>query len=233
MPLRIGDIEIEWTIVGVRRSFQPPIIAPLVYVDETELAQSIGHFDHADTIRIDTTADDAATHNSVLAEAESRLGAAGIEIRSTRTGAEDRRIFTERFNILTVILLVLAFLLGTVGGLGLMGTMSINVLERRREIGVMRAIGASNRSVMAIVVVEGVAIGLLSWVGALLVAQVLSRFMAYAVGMSFVKLPLSYMFDWRAPLMWIGIVVVIASLSSMLPAYSAVRMSVRETLAYE
>lgn len=233
LRMRIGAEETEWTVAGIRRSFQPPILPALVYVDGQELAQLIGRFDHTDTIRIETVGDDAVTQEATLEAVETRLAAAGIEIRSTRTGAEDRRIFTERFNILTVILLVLAFLLGTVGGLGLMGTMSINVLERRREIGVMRAIGASNRSVMAIVVVEGVAIGLLSWVGALLVAQLLSRFMAYAVGMSFVKLPLSYMFDWRAPLMWVGIVVLIATLSSMVPAYSAARMSVRETLTYE
>ena len=154
-------------------------------------------------------------------------------MRSTRTGAEDRRIFGERFNLLTVILLVMAFLLGTVGGLGLMGTMSINVLERRREIGVMRAIGASNGAVMRLVVVEGVVVGLMSWAGALVLAQPMSRLMSYAVGMAFLKRPLSYGFDWRAPLMWIVIVVVIAALSSLLPAWSAARISVRETLAYE
>jgi putative ABC transport system permease protein len=76
-------------------------------------------------------------------------------------------------------------------------------------------------------------IGLLSWIGALIVAQPLSRFMAYMVGISFVKLPLSYTFDWRAPWMWIIIVVLIAALSSIVPARSAARMSVHETLAYE
>ena len=233
LRLRLGDEELEWTIVGVRRSFQPPLAPALVYVDAAELAQVAGRYDHADTVRLQTTDDDAATQAAALAAAEARLAAAGIEVRSTRTGAEDRRIFTERFNILTVILLALALLLGTVGGLGLMGTMSINVLERRREIGVMRAIGASNGAVMRVVVVEGVAVGLMSWVGALIVAQPLSRFMAAAVGGAFLNRPLSYAFDWRAPLMWIAIVIVIAALSSLLPALSAARLSVRETLAYE
>ena len=233
LRLRIAGQETEWTIVGLRRSFQPPISPPLTYVDGAELAALIGRYGHADTLRLQTAAADEAGQAAALAEVQSRLTAAGVEIRSTRTGAEDRRIFSERFNILTVILMVLAILLGTVGGLGLMGTMSINVLERRREIGVMRAIGASNGAVMRVVLVEGVAVGLMSWAVGLLVSQPMSRLLAYMVGMSFVKLPLSYAFDWRAPLLWIVIVVVIAALSSLLPAWSAARLSVRETLAYE
>ena len=229
LRLRLGDEETDWTIIGVQRTFQPPIVPSLVHVDATELARVVGRHDHADTVRLQTVDDAAATQAAV----EARLAAAGIEVRSTRTGAEDRRIFGERFNLLTVILLVMAFLLGTVGGLGLMGTMSINVLERRREIGVMRAIGASNGAVMRLVVAEGVAVGLMSWAGALVLAQPMSRLMSYAVGMAFLKRPLSYGFDWRAPLMWIVIVVVIAALSSLLPAWSAARISVRETLAYE
>ena len=42
-----------------------------------------------------------------------------------------------------------------------MGTMSINVLERMREIGVMRAIGASNGDIQSSVIVEGMVVGLI------------------------------------------------------------------------
>ena len=233
LRLRIGDEDTTWTIVGVQRTFQPPIAPAQVYAIAGELSHIAGQHERADALRLQTRDDEAATQAKALAAVEERLTAAGIEVRSTRTGAEDRRIFSERFNILTVILLVLALLLGTVGGLGLMGTMSINVLERRREIGLMRAIGASNSAVMRVVVVEGVAVGLMSWLGALILSQPLSRLMAAAVGNAFLKRPLSYAFDWRAPLMWIVIVVVIAALSSLLPALSAARLSVRETLAYE
>ena len=57
-----------------------------------------------------------------------------------------------------------AALLAVVGGLGLAGTMSLNVLERTREIGVMRAVGGSDGSVRLIVVFEGLFVGILSWV---------------------------------------------------------------------
>ncbi|NIV28059.1 MAG: FtsX-like permease family protein, partial [Anaerolineae bacterium] len=70
---------------------------------------------------------------------------------------------TATTNILVAFLLVMAVLIAMVGGLGLMGTMSMNVLERTREIGVMRAIGASDRAILQLVIVEGMLIGVISW----------------------------------------------------------------------
>jgi putative ABC transport system permease protein len=233
LTLRIEGQEVTWRVVGVNQVFQPPIAPPVVYVNQPYFWRKLGGNNRIDTVRIRTVQQDPATHARVAQEVEERLQAAGVGIRSTRTASEDRRIFTERFNIITVILMIMAFLLATVGSLGLMGAMSINVLERKREIGVLRAIGAANRSVLQIFVVEGVVIGLLSWVGALLLSQPISRVLSWQVGMNFARLPLSYVYDLRAPLLWLVIVVVVAALASLLPAYSAARLAVRETLAYE
>ena len=50
----------------------------------------------------------------------------------------------------------MALLIVAVGGISLASTMSMNVLERTREIGVMRAIGARNADILQMVIVEGV-----------------------------------------------------------------------------
>jgi putative ABC transport system permease protein len=163
----------------------------------------------------------------VTQQVEETLQRAGISVRSTNNASEDRAIFSERFNIITTMLLIMAFLLATVGSLGLMGTMSINVLERRREIGVLRAIGASDKAVIRLL------ISLISWVGALILAQFMSRILSYAVGMNFAKLPLSYVFDLAALPLWLAIIVTVAALASLVPARGAARLSVRETLAYD
>jgi putative ABC transport system permease protein len=120
-----------------------------------------------------------------------------------------------------------------VGALGLMGTMSINVLERKREIGVMRAIGASDGAVLRIFIVEGVIIGVMSWAGGILVSQVMARLISYQVGMAFLELPLHFRYNWFGPLLWLMIAVFISAVASMVPAYNAARLSVRETIAYE
>jgi putative ABC transport system permease protein len=233
ITLRIDGKETTWRIVGLNERFQPPIAPSTLYVNRPRYWRLLGNSGRANTIRMITAEHDAAAHARIAAQIEERFQVAGIEIRSTRTATEDRDIFRERFNIITTILLIMAFLLATVGGLGLMGTMSINVLERTREIGVMRAIGASNFAVLQIFIAEGVVIGVLSWIGALILAQPMSRIMSYVIGLNFARLPLTYVFDWRAPLLWMLIIAIIAVLASIVPARNAAGIPVRETLAYE
>ena len=74
-----------------------------------------------------------------------------------------------------VFLIVMSAIVGGVGGLGLMTTMSLNVLERRREMGVMRALGATPRIVWLMIVAEGIVIGVLSWTIAALLAWPVSK----------------------------------------------------------
>ena len=233
MTVRIGRDELTFEIVGVIQTFQPPIAPAIVYTNQSYLWREVGGTNRADMVRILTFTHDGATQRSVAQAAQNRLQRVGLQVQSTRNASEDRVIFSERFNIVTVILLFMAFLLAIVGSLGLMGTMSINVLERRREIGVLRAIGASDRAVIRLFVMEGVVISVIAWAGAIVLAQPMSRIMSYAVGMNFAKLPLTYVFDLRALPLWLTIAVVVSALASLLPARSAARLSVRETLAYE
>ncbi len=96
----------------------------------------------------------------------------------------------------------MALLLGVVGGLGLTGTMTINVVERAREIGVLRAVGASDRSVLSIFLVEGMLIGALSWSLAVLVSLPVSKLLSDALGTVFIDRPLSYAYSVEGALAW-------------------------------
>jgi long-subunit acyl-CoA synthetase (AMP-forming) len=122
---------------------------------------------------------------------------------------------------------------GEVGGLSLMGTMSLNVLERTQEIGIMRAVGATSQIVRQVIIVEGVFVGLVSWLLATLLAYPLGKVMSIAVGISFIKVPLTYDFAPSGILYWLIIVVVLSVIASYLPARNASRLKVRAVLAYE
>lgn len=233
LTLRINGDELTWTIVGVTETFQPPLAPSMLYVNQASLWQQMGYHNRADTLRILTVDHEPETHRTVAQSLESALTQAGIGIRSTRTSTEDRRIFGERFTIITSVLLIMSFLLATVGSLGLMGTMSINVLERRREVGVMRAIGATTNSILQIFVIEGVMIGVISWLGGLFASFPISYLMSIRIGMVFAKQPLTYIYDGRGPFLWLVIVIGVAALASVVPARNAANLLVRETLAYE
>jgi putative ABC transport system permease protein len=144
-----------------------------------------------------------------------------------------RRVVGSQFGVIVSFLMIMAVLLAVVGGLGRMGTMSINVLERTREIGVLRAIGAANGAVLRIVIVEGVLIGCISWALGAVLALPLSILLSDAVGMAFMQMPLDFVFSVSGLLIWLGVVVALAALASFLPAWNAARITVRDVLAYE
>jgi putative ABC transport system permease protein len=111
--------------------------------------------------------------------------------------------------------------------------MSINVLERVREIGVVRAVGASDMAVLRLILVEGVIIGLLSWLTGTIVSLPVSLLITNVLGISMMQRPLTYSFSFTGALMWLAIAIILAAVASFLPARGASRLTVREVLAYE
>jgi putative ABC transport system permease protein len=164
---------------------------------------------------------------------EEHFEGVGLNVNSTMTSATERGQVENQFNVLVIFLLIMAILLAVVGGIGLMGTMSLNVLERTREIGVMRAIGASDGAVLQVVIVEGVLIGLLSWLIAILLAFPLSKALSDAVGISILQSRLHYTFSTGGTIIWLVIALLLSALASFWPARNASRVTVREVLAYE
>jgi putative ABC transport system permease protein len=130
-------------------------------------------------------------------------------------------------------MMVMAILIAIVGGLGLAGTMSINVMERTREIGVMRAIGASNGNIQSIVIIEGMVVGLISWLVAILLSIPITNVLCYGVGMGILTAPMPAVYDVNGILAWLIGTLIIATIASALPARQASRLTVKDTLAYE
>jgi putative ABC transport system permease protein len=123
-------------------------------------------------------------------------------------------------------------ILATVGVIGLSGTMIINVLESTREIGVMRAIGASHRSIYQVFVTEGIVIGVLSWIGGLILSWPMSYGLVVMLEGA-IGIQLTYAFSWEAVGGWLVIVAAISAVASLIPAYRASQVSVRDAISYE
>jgi putative ABC transport system permease protein len=83
------------------------------------------------------------------------------------------------------------------------------------------------------VVLEGLAIGLTSWLIAVVLAYPLSKFLSDIVGLAFGGVAFSFAFSMAGVLLWLALVFLISTAASLVPAWRASRLTVREVLAYE
>src|SRR5512145_2299240 len=111
--------------------------------------------------------------------------------------------------------------------------MSINVLERTREIGVMRTIGAVDAVIMQSVIFEALVIGLITWVLAIGLSFPISSTLLTIIGQTMMGSAMRMTFTPLGVLLWLGIEVVLSILASILPARNAARLTINEVLAYE
>src|SRR6266498_320432 len=232
LTIKIDGKETKWHIVGFY-TITGNVNPPLLYVNYEYLSQVIGAPGQVYSLRVLTDRHDAATQKRINDQLLALFEKRGIQVGSTQLGADFINSQKSQTDVLVYFMLLMAVLIAIVGGLGLMGTMSINVLERTREIGVMRAIGASNGDIQGIVIVEGMVIGLISWAISILVAIPITGVLCFGVGMAILTAPMPAVYGVTGIIAWLIFTLVLATIASALPARRASRLTVRDTLAYE
>lgn len=203
------------------------------YVAYDELEEVTGQQGYASRLVVRTARSDPATQSAVESALLAQFEEATMDVARSNTTSQSRLASMTQMESLFMLLLVMAALIILVGGLGLGSAMGLNVLERSREIGVLRALGARRPVLRRLVMVEGVAIALLSVVFALALSVPLTRVLARLLGQQLLLRPLDYIFAWPAALAWLGLVVIIALVASWAPAENAARLTIREALAYD
>jgi putative ABC transport system permease protein len=228
--LKIYGNEYVFKIVGtyIGMAFMPVVYANYDYM--TQISNRIGE---ADALMVTMQSHDPVYVNAATRALEDHFEQVGVRVSMVATINNERIEAQASFDAIVALLLMMAILLALVGGLGLMGTMSINVLERTREIGVLRAIGASNRGVAQVFIREGIVIGLMSWVMGALLAIPMSQGLNQALGQAVMGVPLTYSYSTPGLWLWLIIVIFLSVLASLIPARTASRLTVREVLAYE
>jgi putative ABC transport system permease protein len=227
--LKVGGQDREWEAVGlVNQEWDNTAFADFNY-----LSRIIGTSGMTSSLYIKTAQKDGASQTAMAEIIESQLKKSGIKVGGSITQNTIVSSNAGQVDFLIYFLLIMAILSAIIGALGLMGMMSLNVLERTREIGVMRSIGAKSASIGWIVITEGLIIGIVSWLIAIPVSIPMTLIFNSLMGNLMFGGPLSFVFSPQGLAIWLAIVLVMAFVASLLPAYRAMRMSVRETLAYE
>jgi putative ABC transport system permease protein len=136
-----------------------------------------------------------------------------------------------RFQPITPLLYAFASLIAVVGLLALVNMLTTSVLERQREVGIWRSIGATGRMVAGVFWIEGVSLSLLGW----LLSIVLGLPLAYVfvIWLNHVLIPVSFAFDPLILVEMLAIILAITTVACVGPALNASRMRIVQILRYE
>jgi len=186
----------------------------------------------ANTIRIAVSDRDEAAVRASMRALEQRFASAGIGIQVTISEALLDGALSGHIYIFIVALIVIAAVMAVVGVLGLMSSMGTNVVERTREFGIMRTLGARSRLILQTVISEGVFIGLVSWVMSVIVTIPLSLGIGVVIGNLAFRSPLPLTVSPTGLGVWFMLILIGSVAASAYPASQAARLTIRETLAY-
>jgi putative ABC transport system permease protein len=229
--LRINGRDERWQVVGLFKFVdQQGIIgyAPFEYISVMNKQAN-----RAFSYRVVTVQHDRPYQDAKAEELDKYLRDKGFKVRVAQAGSASLDLAVESLDILVTFLLIMAILTAIVGSMGLTGTMGMNVLERTREIGITRAIGADDRAVMRTVIAEGVVIGMISFVLAIVLSIPFTYGLSYIVSLAVFQTPIAVVFTYMGYAIWLALVLVLSAVASVLPARNAARLTIREVLAYE
>ncbi len=234
VTLDLGDAgKSDWRVIGLYQVvFSGGFSADSVYAPQQAVYSVAKKYNQAAQLYVRTQTHDAKTIDQVNSSLKTLFEARNMKLSYSMTEVEYKRIGDGEFGMMTSMLLSLAVIVAVVGGLALMGALSLGVVERTKEIGVLRAVGARSWTIMGMFVMEGVLQGLLSWLLSVVLSVAIGPLVSDVLGRAMFSMPLDYRYDLGAVPVWLATVVVISAVSSIVPARNASRISVRDSLAY-
>ncbi len=141
--------------------------------------------------------------------------------------------FGEVLTVLTTFLLGVAAISLLVGGIGIANTMFTSVLERTREIGVMKAIGAKNSDILIIFLVEAGILGLIGGIIGILLGIGISSIIEYVAVNQLGTTLLKAATPWYLIVGCMAFAFIVGIVSGFWPAYRAIKIKPVEALRYE
>jgi putative ABC transport system permease protein len=230
VQLSLAGRSTTWTVVGIVESIGAGHGGGM-FATEAGFKAATG-IEQPNLLRLVTRTHDEETRATAAQAAERALTSAGVRVLSSASVGRSEAAGAGHMLPLILIFLGLSIAMGVVGVVGLASTMSTNVLERTREFGVMRAIGARAGAERRIVIGEGVFVALVSCAVAAIPALLLTAAMATGFGRQFLNGTLPYQVSGAAVVVWIVAVLLGAVFATWAPASRASRLTVREALSY-
>jgi len=238
--LKIGStIEIEgaeFKVVGVYQRIGNPVDDSLIYMPKEILKEILNVEDEESQILAKTVSGFDPEEVAEVIERklrQSRGEKEGQETFNVNTSEQLLESFQSIFGVVQAVLVGIAAISLLVGGIGIMNTMYTSVIERTKEIGTMKAIGAKNSQILILFLFESGLLGLVGGAIGVGVGVGLAKgaeFMAtQALGSNFLQASLSPVILFGA----LAFSFVVGSLSGILPAMQASKLRPVDALRYE
>lgn len=210
-----------FTVVGILNAMPlAPEIERAALVGWPEAA-TLGFDGHPTTVYVRANEADMEDVRQVLGATINPEAPLEVKVSRPSDALEAKRLTETSYNALFLALGGVALL---VGGVGVANTMVISVLERRREIGLRRALGASRRQIRGQFLAESVLLSLLGGIVGVLAGVGVTT--GYAITREWPAV-----FPTVALLGGVGVAAVVGALAGAYPAMRAARLSPTEALA--
>lgn len=251
---RGGFINLEWAkglLTDTR--YQQDQAAQQAYQQEQQRIQQLSQQSHTPyngpqptsppMVKVTTSQLDQQGYTSIIAKADSfdNVDAAATVIKTYNVGAVTAKEFldtiTRTFKIVGLVFGAIGAISLLVASIGVINTMVMATLERTREIGVMRACGATRGAVSRLFTFEAAMLGFWGGVTGVVLGYGLSKIANVVVGRILVQQHFAaanvVVIPWWLALAVIGATTVIGMLAGLYPAYRASRLNPVEALRYE
>jgi putative ABC transport system permease protein len=231
LEVTVGDEDSWLTVVGMvndnAQSLQSSATGKLIVPLDTAL-RMMHRQDAADFFAVRLDRHDGPYVESVLAQMEKKYRDLSPGMLAAYA---DEQSSLEASKILTILLYAMTIIVGTIGGIGIANTLTLNVLERRREIGVMRALGGRNSHLIQVFLTEALTMGAFGFLLGVALGYPLARLLVWV--MEQVLFPLDFTFPAEMVAYALVFTLLLTTVASIGPALGAARMKVSQALRYE
>lgn len=239
--LKVGDTiafhdpanKATWKIIGIIKDYNGigsgnlgALLAPRAQVNAFYRLPA----DATAMVMIQSVNQDPAQVTDLANRVDKALSSAGW-LPNVTTAQQEIQQNHDKYQIIYILLYAVAVIIALVGAISLSNTLAMSVLERRREIGILRSMGATGRKVIQVFWSEAMTLGLISWLVALLLGVPAAYGFVWLQGRLLAPIPFAFN---ALHLVWMFVfMILVASLASIGPVVGASRVRIAQTLRYE
>ena len=229
--LTIENKNIKTRLVGVTEQFEKAKV--YMDIDKYDAIFNPNHL--ANSIMFVAKTNDYESVMTLKKNIESSIETTYFQVLYVMSQAERVKIIYDHLNIILMTIVFLSFLVLVVSAIGMASATGINIMERTREIGVMRAIGATPKKIYSLFVMEGTITSVLSIALGLILSVPLSKLAAIFFGnlMLGKEAELQYAFSPLGFAITVVVTILFGWLASRIPAKSAIKVPTHKALSYE